>query len=93
MRKVLRNKASSKDSCTYAPQDVFDAGIKNHYIANTAYPINHGQTINEYRVDDYNAKLKTLQTTRSGYDTLGLYVHIPFCEHRCAFCEYTVLRS
>lgn len=22
---------------------------------------------------------------------MGLYVHIPFCEKRCAFCEYTVV--
>jgi len=70
MKKTLRNSPSSKDSCMYTPQDVFDAGIRNHYIANTAYPINHGQTINEYRVDEYYSKLTTLQNTRSGYDTL-----------------------
>jgi oxygen-independent coproporphyrinogen-3 oxidase len=26
-----------------------------------------------------------------GIERLGLYVHIPFCEARCRFCEYTVV--
>jgi oxygen-independent coproporphyrinogen-3 oxidase len=26
-----------------------------------------------------------------GLERLGLYVHIPFCEVRCGFCEYTVV--
>lgn len=24
-------------------------------------------------------------------DELGLYAHVPFCEHICTFCEYTVV--
>ena len=26
-----------------------------------------------------------------GLDELCLYAHVPFCEVRCAFCEYTVV--
>ena len=22
------------------------------------------------------------------YETLGLYVHIPFCRHKCAYCDF-----
>jgi oxygen-independent coproporphyrinogen-3 oxidase len=28
----------------------------------------------------------------SDIDRLGLYVHVPFCETRCSFCEYTVTK-
>ena len=27
-----------------------------------------------------------------GIDDLCLYVHVPFCETRCSFCEYTVVK-
>jgi len=93
MENTLWHTISSKDGRLYAPQDVFDAGMINHHISNTAYPIHHGETINDYRVSSYDYILSAIKTTRSAYDTLWLYVHIPFCEHRCAFCEYTVLRS
>lgn len=93
MKQPARNMMSSQDACLYSPQDVFQAWIVNHHISNTAYPIHHAQTINEYRLTTYDDVFSTLKKTRSSYDTLWLYVHIPFCEHRCAFCEYTVLRS
>ena len=45
MKKNVWNNTSLKDRELYAPNDIFDAGITNHHIANTAYPINHMQTI------------------------------------------------
>lgn len=70
MKNSPRHAISSKDSCIYAPEDVFQAGIANHHIANTAYPIHHGQTIHEYRLSDYQDMVNTLKKTRSSYDTL-----------------------
>lgn len=61
-----------------------------HHIANTAYPINHVRTMREYRVKN-SLKDAFVQTAWDGIDSLGLYAHIPFCEYRCKFCEYTVL--
>ncbi|MCX6825350.1 MAG: radical SAM protein [candidate division SR1 bacterium] len=93
MKEMMRHEKSSQDACVYDAAQVFQSGIFNHYISNTAYPINHGQTINAYRLSSYDEILATVKDSRASIDTLGLYVHIPFCEHCCAFCEYTVLRS
>ena len=70
------------------PGTVFDAGLRNHHIANTAYPIAHKKTIWDYRQPaDRHAEL----IHQSFDEEMCLYVHIPFCEKRCGFCEYTVL--
>ncbi len=74
----------------FVPEDVFQAGIRHHHLANTAYPIAHRQTIWQYRQssDQYG---RLLAEAFGVADRMGLYVHIPFCERRCAFCEYTVM--
>jgi oxygen-independent coproporphyrinogen-3 oxidase len=84
------NKSSVADQQTYAPQQIFEAGLRQHHIANTAYPINHNWTMKSYRVRRPDFERITAQAWQ-GIDTLGLYVHIPFCQHRCNFCEYTVI--
>ena len=80
----------SADGERYDPSEVFAAGLLNHHVANTAYPIAHQQTFKPYRVtkSDHNALV-----SRGFADIrdLCLYVHVPFCETRCSFCEYTVV--
>jgi len=83
--------AAATNDCHYYPADiVFHAGLDHHHVANTAYPIAHELTMRSYRV---RRKQVTAVLTRAweDEDQLGLYVHIPFCESRCAFCEYTVV--
>ena len=71
------------------PARVFAAGLDNHHVANTAYPIAHRKTIWPYRQERGHARLLADSLRAAG--TMSLYVHIPFCEKRCSFCEYTVV--
>ena len=74
----------------HAPEAVFEAGLRNHHIANTAYPIAHQQTFKPYRVPRSEQR-EVARAGLSGFDDMCLYVHVPFCETRCSFCEYTVV--
>jgi len=81
---------SALDSTLLNMDDVFQAGLNNHHISNTAYPIAHTQTWKPYRV----SRKEHHSLAESAYqqvDNLSLYSHIPFCETRCYFCEYTVV--
>lgn len=73
------------------PEQVFDAGLLNHHISNTAYPIAHDRTFAPYRIREADQRA-VIRDAFADIRDLGLYVHIPFCETRCAFCEYTVVR-
>jgi coproporphyrinogen III oxidase-like Fe-S oxidoreductase len=73
------------------PGLVFEAGLRNHHVSNTAYPIAHGRTWAPYRVSAERAD-EAAVAAWAGIDDLSLYVHIPFCETRCSFCEYTVVK-
>ena len=85
------NAPSLADTKQYSPRSVFEAGIRNHHIANTAYPIAHGKTMSEYRIAEQREQQELVVSSWEGIEEMGLYVHIPFCEQRCAFCEYTVV--
>jgi oxygen-independent coproporphyrinogen III oxidase len=78
------------DDVRLPPPQVFEAGERNHHISNTAYPIAHDVTWKPYRVARPNHRLVAERAWR-GIDDLCLYAHIPFCEVRCSFCEYTVV--
>lgn len=78
------------DQRSFDPEDVFAAGLRNHHIANTAYPIAHQQTFKPYRVGRPDHQAVT-RAALAGFDDMCLYVHVPFCETRCSFCEYTVV--
>lgn len=82
--------ASGQQNEHLEPEEVFRAGLRNHHLANTAYPIAHRKTIWAYRqaAERYNP---LLAQAFEASDRMSLYVHIPFCERRCAFCEYTVM--
>ncbi len=84
------NAPSLADQQSFPPQDIFEAGLRHHHIANTAYPINHNWTMKPYRVRRDNFEIVTADAW-ADIDTMGLYVHIPFCQARCSFCEYTVI--
>jgi oxygen-independent coproporphyrinogen III oxidase len=78
------------DVIRHPPALVFEAGERNHHVSNTAYPLAHGRTWKPYRVDRKD-HLAVVEKAYAGIDDLCLYAHIPFCEVRCAFCEYTVV--
>ncbi len=78
------------DAVRYTPADVFAAGLRNHHISNTAYPIAHGATWGPYRVP-HDRHEAVVRGAWGGIADLCLYAHIPFCETRCSFCEYTVV--
>ena len=84
------NTPAPLDQTAFNPADVFAAGLHQHHIANTAYPIAHVTTMRPYRVPRREQQALAPQAWE-GLDGIGLYVHIPFCEARCGFCEYTVV--
>jgi oxygen-independent coproporphyrinogen-3 oxidase len=79
------------DRGSFEPEAVFEAGLLNHHVSSTAYPIAHDTTWRPYRVDRADMEKTTVAAFRD-IGEIGLYAHIPFCETRCSFCEYTVTR-
>ncbi|MFK7161628.1 radical SAM protein [Marinospirillum sp. MEB164] len=90
MPKTRWTSAAPADQTAPAMQQVFEAGERHHHIANTAYPLAHQQTWKPYRVRQ-NEQAERLVKAFDGLDQLTLYSHLPFCETRCYFCEYTVV--
>ena len=83
-----------EDAKHHPADQVFEAGLRHHHTANTAYPIAHGKTLRPYRVprEKHQRSLhEAVQTAYAHLDEIMLYVHVPFCEQRCQFCEYTVV--
>jgi oxygen-independent coproporphyrinogen-3 oxidase len=81
---------SESDRIDHDPAEVFAAGLTLHHIANTAYPIGHTTTMRPYRVPRSHVRSTAVQAWEE-VESLGLYVHVPFCESRCAYCEYAVV--
>jgi oxygen-independent coproporphyrinogen-3 oxidase len=86
------NITAPADRQHFAPAEIFDAGLAQHHIANTAYPIGHVTTMRPYRVSRREGEVDRVAAAAwDGIDEMCLYAHIPFCEKRCSFCEYTVV--
>lgn len=83
--------AAPNDWQRFSPEVVFAAGLANHHISNTAYPIAHQTTVAPYRARESDHR-RLVQTAFADAADFCVYVHVPFCDTRCAFCEYTVVR-
>lgn len=91
MKTLNWNISSDADKQVFNPSDIYEAGLFNHHIANTAYPIAHITTMKSYRANTQEEIQTYAVKAWEWVEEMWLYVHIPFCEHRCAFCEYTVV--
>lgn len=70
--------------------DVFFTALSFHHYANTAYPLTP-TSLKKYEVHDIESQLEIVKNNIKVQKQLSLYVHVPFCQHRCRFCEYVVL--
>ena len=71
-------------------QKVYETGLLYHHYANTAYPLTP-RSFMQYRLTDETEIRDFVTEEWKNCDALSLYIHIPFCQSRCRFCEYVVL--
>ena len=71
-------------------REIFDRGIRFHHYCNTAYPL-RPNSLAAYELHDEAQIRETVWKNIEAQKELCLYVHIPFCQARCRFCEYVVL--
>lgn len=71
-------------------EKIFDRGIKFHHYCNTAYPL-RPNSLAQYEVHEVSDIREVVRKNIEAQDELCLYVHVPFCQARCKFCEYVVL--
>ena len=69
---------------------IFDRGIKFHHYCNTAYPL-RPNSLAQYEVHTPEMMYKVVKNNIEAQKELCLYVHVPFCQARCKFCEYVVM--
>lgn len=75
-----------------APEKIFEYGLLYHHYANTAYPL-MPNSFKEFRLKKEEGHSEFLEKEWNKADELSLYIHIPFCQVRCKFCEYVVLEG
>ena len=73
-------------------QEIFERGIKFHHYCNTAYPL-RAASLRQYEVHDEEKIYELVKSNIEAQKEICLYVHIPFCQSRCKFCEYVVLNE
>ena len=72
--------------------EVYETGLLSHHYTNTAYPLTP-KSFMQYRLTDENEIYDFVREEWKKVDELCLYIHVPFCESHCTFCEYTVLEK
>ena len=73
-------------------EKVYETGLLYHHYANTAYPLTPGSFM-EYKVREPSAIRKLLEQDWGKIADYCLYIHVPFCQSRCRFREYTVFEN
>ncbi len=73
-------------------RDIFERGIKFHHYCNTAYPL-RANSLAQYELHDSKEIYEVVKKNIEAQRELCLYVHVPFCQARCKFCEYVVLNK
>lgn len=73
-------------------RDIFERGIKFHHYCNTAYPL-RANSLAQYELHDQQDIYNCIKQNIQAQKDLCLYVHVPFCQARCKFCEYVVLNK
>lgn len=71
-------------------EELYQKGLEMHHITNTAYPLTPVSFM-RYKIKDSEEIKKLLKSDIANLDALSLYVHVPFCQSRCRFCEYAVV--
>lgn len=71
-------------------QEVYENGLLYHHYANTAYPLTPHSFL-QYKLKDEREIRSFVESQWKSASELSLYIHIPFCQSRCKFCEYVVL--
>lgn len=73
-------------------REIFERGIKFHHYCNTAYPL-RANSLAQYELHDKDEIYAVVKKNIENQENLCLYVHVPFCQARCKFCEYVVLNE
>lgn len=73
-------------------ENIFDRGLKFHHFCNTAYPL-RANSLAQYELHDKDEIKNLVRKNIEEQKELCLYVHVPFCQSRCKFCEYVVLNN
>jgi hypothetical protein len=80
--------ATPEDQILHNAAAVFQAGLRHHHTANTAYPIAHSKTLSPYRMKrtpDQRFVKDTLREAYGGLDEMMLYVHVRHTLERSCF--------
>lgn len=71
-------------------EELYEKGLKMHHITNTAYPLTP-TSLMQYKIRTKEEIEKLLKEDIQELKELALYIHVPFCQSRCRFCEYAVV--
>lgn len=71
-------------------REIFERGLRFHHYCNTAYPLRPYSLV-QYEVHSTDDIYRVVQDNIRRQKELCLYVHVPFCQSRCKFCEYVVM--